>query len=334
MRNPRVWIGLAVSLVCLYIAFRDFNPADLTAALVQARYVWLIPAMLVIAVSQVVRAYRWGQLFYPDPAPPLGRLFSALSVGYLTSTVFPARLGDVVRAVLIGGREGQRIAQSFSTVIVERALDVLSIIVMLVAMLPFVSLPPLLAQSAITIGVLFVALFTALWLAEWQRERALALAHWLFSRVPRLDAEQWTRRVSGLIDGLKIMRAPLPLARVTLLSLAIWALGGAFFMYLVMRAFGLQNQVVPPGSALLVAAFAQVVVALAATAPSSPGYVGVYHVAAVTALEAFGVPHADALAFALVSHAANFGLIIVIGVIFLWREGLSFGQLTHPQVEG
>ncbi len=328
MRNPRFWLGLALSLVTLYLAFRGIDPGQLGAALGQASYAWLLPALVVIGLAQVVRAYRWGRLFYPAPQPPLRRSFSALSIGYLISTILPARLGDVVRAVLIGEGQGTKIAQAISTVIVERALDVFSIIAFLVILLPFVTLPPLLFRSALTIGVIFVVLSVALWLAVWQQPRALRLAHWVFRHVPRLDADRWTARVGGLIDGLKILHAPRELGIATLLSLLIWGGGGVFYNYLVMRAFGLQDHVVPAGSLLAAAAFVQVVIALGATVPSSPGYVGIYHAGVVLALSAFGIPQTEALAYALVSHAANFGLLIIIGAIELWRAGLTLGQVT------
>lgn len=328
MRNPRFWIGLVLSLVCLYFAFRGIDVSQLGAALAQASYPLLIPALIVIGSAQVVRAYRWGTLFYPDPSPPLGRLFSALSIGYLISTILPARLGDVVRAMLIGGRQGKRVAQSLSTVIVERALDVFCIIALLVLLLPFVSLPPILSQSAITIVAIFLILSASLWLAVWQRQRTLGLVHWLLNRMPRLDPERWTQRVSGLLDGLAILHAPRELAKVTLWSFVIWGGGGVLYNFLVMKAFGLDALVNPAGSLLAAAAFVQVVVALGATVPSSPGYVGVYHAGVLLALAAFGIPQTEALAYALVSHAANFGLLIVIGAFYLWREGLSIGQLT------
>ena len=54
---------------------------------------------------------------------------------------------------------------------------------------------------------------------------------------------------------------------------------------------------------------------------------GVYHAGVILALSAFGVPQTEALAFALVSHAVNFGALIVIGAVCLWREGLSLEQL-------
>ena len=112
-------------------SFRGIDLIALGAALGHANYLYLLPALAVVVVTLVLRAYRWGMLFYPDRPPLLGKLFSALSIGYLISTILPARLGDVVRAALVGEGKGPRFAQALSTVVVERLLDMFSIIVVL-----------------------------------------------------------------------------------------------------------------------------------------------------------------------------------------------------------
>ena len=330
MRNRRFWLGLAVSLVALYIAFRGIDFNQLWSALTQANYLALVPALMVIFIAQLARAHRWGLLFYPDVSPPLDRTFSALSIGYLVNTILPARIGDIVRAVLLGGRQGPKVAQALSTIVIERALDVFAIVTMLVLVLPFVSLTPLLQRSATTVVIVFLVLIGALWAIVWQRQRAMTYFAWGVGRIPRINGDVWTNRVEGLIDGLQILHAPRQLFVVGVWSLVIWGVGGAFYNYLVMRAFGLQDFFGSLGGALVAATFVQVVVALGATVPSSPGYVGVYHAGVVLALGAFGVPHTEALAYALVAHAANFGLLILIGAFYLWREGLNLGQLTGP----
>ena len=327
MRNPRFWLGLALSAVCLYFAFRGIDFIALSAALTRANYLYLIPAVAIVVGTLILRAYRWGMLFYPDQPPRLGKLFSALSIGYLISTILPARLGDVVRAALVGEGKGPKFAQALSTVVVERLLDMSSIIVMLLILLPFVELSPVLERSAITIAVTLALAFVVLIVASWQRGRAVALLRGLLLRVPRLNADVWAQRFAGLLDGLSVLRAPVQLVKVELVSLVIWLVGGTLYNYLALRAFNLDGNFPYAWSALAAAAFVQVVVALGAAVPSSPGYVGVYHAGVILALAAFGVPQAEALAFALVSHAVNFGTLLIIGAIFLWREGLSLGQL-------
>ena len=331
MRNPRFWLGLALSAACLYFAFRGIDFIALGAALAHANYLELVPAIALVVVTLVLRAWRWGMLFYPDRPPRFGPLFAALSIGYLISTILPARLGDVVRAALVGEGKGPKFAQALSTVVVERLLDMFSIIVLLLVLLPFVELSPLLERSALTIAATLALAVVVLIIASWQRDQAVALLRRLLSRIPWLNADVWALRFAGLLDGLSVLRAPRQLLKVELISLLIWGVGGVLFNYLALLAFNLDAGLPHAWSGLAEAAFVQVVVALGAAVPSSPGYVGVYHAGVLLALAAFGVPQAEALAFALVSHAVNFGTLIVIGAICLWREGLSLSQLIGSQ---
>ena len=61
--------------------------------------------------------------------------------------------------------------------------------------------------------------------------------------------------------------------------------------------------------------------------PSSPGYVGVYHAAAVLALEQFGVDPATALGMAVLTHALSYGSLVIVGVIALWTGGYTLGDV-------
>jgi hypothetical protein len=90
---------------------------------------WLLAASLVPARSSfcVLRAVRWRQLFYPLTGLRLSAICCAvICIGYLLSNVFPARLGDVARAYLIGDTEEVSRTTAFSTVVAERVLDALA----------------------------------------------------------------------------------------------------------------------------------------------------------------------------------------------------------------
>jgi uncharacterized membrane protein YbhN (UPF0104 family) len=65
--------------------------------------------------------------------------------------------------------------------------------------------------------------------------------------------------------------------------------------------------------------------------PSAPGYVGVWHAAAVLALSIFGVAQATALGYALLYHASQFVPITLAGWVALAREGVSLADATAPR---
>src|SRR5512137_2489096 len=101
LRQPRTWLGVAVSAVALYFAVRGVAWRDLWLQLAEADYWWLLPTVAVIIAGQVARSARWQVLFGDGPRPTLRDAFAILSIGYMVSALFPLRLGDWVRAWLI-----------------------------------------------------------------------------------------------------------------------------------------------------------------------------------------------------------------------------------------
>ena len=161
MKNLRLLIGFTISALFLFLAFRDVHFREVGAALRDAAYWWLIPAVALLIISLLLRAVRWRLLFLPTTGLRFRNVFGALNAGYLVNTVLPARLGEVVRAVMIGQLEGVRTGHAISTVVVERVLDMLTTIAVLGLLIPFVPLPdgstlPLLVATALAVGALLV----------------------------------------------------------------------------------------------------------------------------------------------------------------------------------
>jgi len=323
VKRARFWIGIGISVICLILAFKDIRLAEIANALRAADYVWLLPAVALTLAAQVGRAVRWGVMFYPRRDLPLGRLFSILSIGYLVSNVLPARLGDLARAYLISESEGISGARSLSTVFVERVFDALMVVVFLVALIPFVPLPPEIAWSGFVLGVAFVIVLMGLMGLSWQQERSLRWLHRALVWLPMVDAERWTERGSGLIDGFALLRARRPLVEVTGWSLLIW-LTAAMTYFVLMQAFALH---LPFAAAMLVLS----TLGVSAIIPSSPGYIGVFHAATILALSPFGVEKGLALSYAIVLHGLNYLTLVVLGAFYALRESVSIWQLEKLQ---
>jgi uncharacterized protein (TIRG00374 family) len=326
VKRARFWIGIAVSLVCLALAFKDIRPGNIAEALSRANYVWLLPALGLTVLAQLGRAARWGILFYPRRDLHLGRLFSILSIGYLVSNVLPARLGDFARAYLISDAERIPVARSLSTIVVERAFDVLALVVFLVVLIPFVPLPPEIAWSGFILGVAFAVALIGLMGLSWQQERSLRWIYQILVRLPRLDAERWTKRARSLIDGFGLLRAGRPLAEITGWSLAVWLMAAVTY-FALMQAFALR---LPFTAAVLVLC----ALGVSAIIPSSPGYIGVFHLAVVSALSLFAIEKDQALSYAIVLHGLNYVTLVGLGTFYALRESVSIWRLEKLKVEG
>jgi len=321
MRRGRFWLGVAISLLCLFLAIKDINLADLLTALRGANYGLVLGTALLTALGMWARAVRWQLLFYPLTGLPLGKLLSVLNIGYLLNNILPARLGDLARAYLIGQLTGVSKARALSTVLVERVVDVLVVAFLLAALLPFIPVPEWAARPGLLLGLAVLALAGLLVALARGRQRATSLVERLLRLSPWLERRGARQLVNALLDGLEILRFPGPAALLGVGSILIWSVGIAQF-HTALVAFDLQL----PITATI---FVLSVTALGMTVPSSPGYIGVWEYTIVLALSPFQVEKSLALSYALVLHATVYLTLTAMGLVSLWQEGLALGTISQ-----
>lgn len=311
-------IEIVVSVAFLALALRGVRFDDLWAALRHAAYAWLVPAVLLTVVTLLIKAWRWQLMFRPEYRLPFGSVFTALAAGYLASNVLPARLGEVVSIVLLVSDEPVSAARTLSTLIVTRLLDLLSLLVILIGLLPFVQLPADMLAAARGLGVVAVLGGGAIVLLSFWRDAALRLAQRVLHSTRLLDQPAIYASLGHLLDGFTLLRRPLGLllAAATFLAwasifLTAWACAQAFHLNVPLTAV----------------IFANIVVALGMLVPSSPGYIGVFHYLTTVALAPFGVSKEIALGYAIVWHGVNYLTLSVTGMVALGVHGTSLGQV-------
>jgi hypothetical protein len=254
----------------------------------------------------------------------LGTAFWVTNIGYLISNVLPFRLGDPARAVAIGLNGRVKISAALSTVVVERVLDMLTIVVLLAVTVPFVgdvgwTRDAGLLGAALGLGAMGVLVLMAV-RPGWAR---LAV-EWALERVSWVDQERWLGWFDGLLEGVVALRSVRRAAALVGWSMATWILTVGHYLS-IMWAF-----IERPS--LVEASFLTCATALGMALPSSPGAVGVFHSVARYALQLpFGVAVESAVLIAFASHAFQYVVMCVLGLVGLVRQNLSFAQL---RVEG
>ncbi len=322
MKQRRFWLGVLISVVCLILVLWRIDYREVLNALAQANYAWLIPAAVPFAATIACKVLRW-QLLFPGDHSRISRrnLLSALMISYALNTILPARLGEVARAYVIGESENVSKGLAFSTIVVEKVLDVLTLLLFLVLLLPVVPLPSWIRQSALVMAPLFLCLFAIILALVYQRKRTLAVVRYFVERVPRLDAERLLGSLDVALSGFDALGS----LRTNLLlwgwSIAVWATSGLFMLF-VMFAFHIDA---PPAAAFLLLC----VTSLGMTVPSSPGYIGVYHWLVVGTLQIFGVERELALSFAFAVHALTFVPLTLIGIFYMMRENYSLQRIEQ-----
>ena len=313
-------LEVVISLGFLALALRGINFHDLWDALRRANYLWLVPGVLLIVALLFWKGWRWQVLFQPEHRLPFSSVFTAMCAGYLASNVFPARAGELARLVLLVSEQPVSVARTLSTIIVERLLDLLALIVVLVFLLPFVSLPADLTALARGIALTALVGTVALLVFSSWKERLLRWAHAILRHLRFLDRPQIYTALEHLLDGFAALRGRKGVWLILNSVIGWYAVVG--MAWAAGKALGLDV----PLTAII---FAVVVTTLWMLVPSSPGYIGVFHYWAAWAVMQFGVPREQAVSFAVLWHAANYLLLSTAGVIALWVHGTSLGQVMR-----
>lgn len=309
------------SLVAFVIVARGVEYDEVASAFRDAHYWMLLPALAVAVVSLVVRAYRWQVLFHPLH-PPARALFGIMMVGYTVTAVLPLRLGDFARIYLVGKTRAISVVRAGATVVVERVLDVSTVIVILAILIPFVPVPSE-AKVAMAIGVAAIAVLGGLIGVSWVGQDAIR--RFLARRSENSDSRVWSRieAVSGsAIDGFSVLGSGRATGLAIAYSVVTW-LSSGLVVWAMLRAFELPST---PAAALFILSMS----ALSMVIPSSPGFVGVYHAVLVEALvSVYGAPRGPAVSFAVLTHLVMFLPPVVFGVAYLINEHQIWDELSR-----
>src|SRR5688572_20419721 len=133
----KVWIGVAVSALLLWVAVRGVSLDEVLGELRRVRPLWLVPVILSLFVRFWLTAVRWQLLLRPIKQIGVHRLFAVTLIGFMANNVLPARLGEFVRAYALGRAEGLPPSLPFATIVIERIFDGFTLLLFLLGGLSF-----------------------------------------------------------------------------------------------------------------------------------------------------------------------------------------------------
>ena len=329
-RNWKFWLGLAVSAAALYFTLRGIHFDELSTTLMHVQAGWFAPALGALLLTLGVRTLRWSSLM---GGTPFWITFHAMNIGYMVNSILPFRLGEIGRAYVIGERSQVRMAFALSTVVVERMLDLASVVLLFALFSLFLPIPPQFTTAALTAALIVIGLVILAGLAIWQSARLESVLGRAARRIPQLDAALLVRRFHDLMSGFQIIRSPRKLAYVVLLTAGVWA-ATLLVAWFSMRAF-LPATFGPVGLVVVLSN-------LGGALPSAPGGLGVVQYFAMQSLVLpFHVAVNVAVAFAFAWSLFQQLALIVLGFIGLLRVGMSLAKVANraqgqeaPQASG
>ncbi len=312
-------LGMMVSIGFLYLAFGTIDLDKMKESFLTANYWLYIPAALAIFVSHWIRAVRWRYFFKSIKPVRVSRLLSATLIGYMGNTVLPAHLGEVFRANVAGRSESIPTSSVLATVVIERIIDILSLLVIMLVVVFVYPFPDWVTLSGYVMFAGVMGLFLFLYLLKQQHRLTVKLMNFGLSLLPKKLSAKLNELITTFIDGINGMTKKRDYLKVAILSLAIWSCYWLVF-HILFYAFNLVETYNLDTTSSLVLL---VITTISVVVPSSPGYVGTYHYLCMKSLELFGVPASIGLSYAFVAHGLSILPTAIVGFVLAWREGIS-----------
>ncbi len=322
--KTRFWLGLAISLLLILLMFRSLELDAVGRAMAQAEFAYLLPAVLLYFAGVFVRTARWAVLMRPLSTISLRRLFSVMVVGFTANDVLPLRAGEAVRAYLLWKKERLEPGATVATIVVERIFDGLALTGFLIAGGLLISLESWLSQLAWFAAAAFLLAVGVVFGLTIVPAPLLRLANMLLSPLPPRLRDLSLRLLTSFVEGLTVLRRWQDTAAVAVLSVVAWLLEASMY-YVLMFSFPFKPQ-------YLAAILGTAVANLGTMVPSSPGYVGTFDLPLSAVLVGtFQIDRSLAASYTLLVHATLILPVVLLGVFFLWKDGLSLSKVTSQE---
>jgi uncharacterized protein (TIRG00374 family) len=322
-------VGILISAVSVWWEMREVRPAQVVYALQHSRGLGFLALMALTILGFWIRAFRWRWLIAAPRRLGTASLFSATMVGFMANNLFPFRLGEFVRPWVLGRREKLSKTTLFATIVVERVVDMITLLAIFgIALL----LHPISSESAAgrltnlgaTLLLVLCAGLTGVLVAIERTPKLLGrLLDGIAARLPGTLGRKIVNALNHFVGGLTLFR---DLPRLLWVFLMSFAMFGVFTLCLTVSMWAMSLPVPWYGGLIML-----VITAIGIMVPAAPGYIGTLNLACVAGLALFGVGKEQAVPFSWFFWAGQWMPVTLTGLLFLRREGLSLHAITHVQ---
>ena len=324
MRSRVRWstvLIFALTAGLLWLFLKDIDPHTLWRSILGAHLGYILAAIGFTMLTYAIRAERWRVLLQPVGPTRFRTAFRTTVIGFAALFLLPARLGEVLRPYLLARQDGLKATSTFATVIVERLLDLVTVLLLFSAAIPLsgvqvgrdVKLAGLIAGAGALVALilLFILAGHPERLGRW----VAVFVRWL----PEGLAGKLAHFAQTFAEGLQVMRSPAHLGLAMVWSIPVWVCI-TIDIWLTTLAFDLT---LPAVGAFLVMGY--LTVGVSVPTPGGTGSFHYFYQLAMTSL--FGADVTIAAAAAIVLHAVSFIPVTILGLVFMWQDGLTLSGL-------
>lgn len=312
----QVVLGILISVVSLYFAFRGINLSESIEIIKNVNLKYVIISMISGVLIISIRALRWECFIPMKEKIRKSTLIASVYIGYMASNILPAKLGEVVRAYVLGAKENVSKMAIFASVVTERLFDVITGVVMLSIALIFIpSLPKTVLYGAIFLFIVSIFGICVLMFISLKKELAFLLIEKILSIFPEKFSSKVNDIAHKFISGIGFKKDPLHIFLIFFYTIAYWA-GQVFTVSVLLKAFNIEANVA-------IALFVIAASGFGFAVPSAPSGIGPIEWTIIFALTLVGVSKSVAAPYALVYHMLGIFPIIIVGFIALFYLGVD-----------
>ncbi len=318
----------ALTIFFLFLFLKNANLGLVWRILKSTDAFWLVTGLVTNFSALLFRTARWRTILDPDHPPPAYATFFANTVGYMLSTILPIRAADVARPALLARRTDVRFSAALGTVLMERVLDLFSILALFVYFAlrhwndfsnnrAFAIVKAGAIASAVVLAVLIFFLIGMYFSSAFIRRAHEGLG----VLVPKRFRESWMHFFDSFAETVELAKHRTAFVRVLAYTAGIWFCLTAQFYFSVLAL----HRPLPFDSSFFVTGVTTVGLAI-----PTPGGVGGFHKACQIVLTNFYRFDIDSsVAVALLFHIVGTLPVIVTGLLLLAHEGLRWRDVTN-----
>lgn len=314
-----LFVGLCISGIFLYFAVKNVNFDEFMKYVHQLNLFYIIPALLPGLIAYLVRAWRWNYFLSSVGRFRVKGLLSATMIGFMANNILPARVGELIRALVLSKKESISFISVLSSLIAERVMDGFTISI--IALFAIYTLP--VNEKIKFAGAVFFLIFLTLLIVMFIFINSKSINKKLFGIFPERISVKINKYLNKIMSGLEGLNRFKNSGIIFTSAFVIWFLSSLYFYFM-----GLALDIPLPFSASFSIFIS---VALGVIIPSSPGFIGVYHFFCQKAVEMYGIDASRAFAYAVVTHFVQFIAVTVLGFLFLFYENLSLLALSKEE---
>jgi glycosyltransferase 2 family protein len=329
--NWKFWLGTAISVLFLYLALQSIDLHLIYQSIQSTSILPIIAVVFLTGFLYFIRALRWFHLLDPIKKIGLYSLFSSTVIGFAANCIFPARLGEFIRANHIGYIEHISKSSSLGIIVVERLFDTFTILLIFVFVTLFtdfsnewISAARALRTGGLFFSLLFLLSIVLLFALKGKTNSFLAVLEKTLAFLPKKLINKIITMLKAFSNGLVLVKKPSKLIAVLFYSFVLWGLS-VVQIYIVGLFMGLSLPFMAPFLILLLLCFSVVL-------PSAPGYIGTFHLACQYGLVLFGFSRTNALSMAIILHAAGVIPTVLLGLLVFYLQHISLRSLRNGKL--